>query len=109
MLRLQLTAALAMCAHASIKQGWVADGCTGSGCPDGSLLTSATWYYDYSIGSPYGYGTVPSTGAAFIPMLWCTRDNTDAVPNYVDTTWGECAERQQKFALPAPSYLPHFD
>ena len=37
---------VALTVSASQKQGFVADVCTGSGCPDASLLTSSTWFYD---------------------------------------------------------------
>lgn len=37
-------------AAASEKRGFVADGCAGGGCEDRTLLSAASWYYDYNPG-----------------------------------------------------------
>lgn len=68
----------------SPKRGYVADGCTGSSCPDPQLLSGAAWYYDYDLSDPYGPSAYKE--GRFVPMSWCFASNY-TTPSYVNRTY----------------------
>jgi hypothetical protein len=88
-LSLSLTLASTGASALSPKRGYVADGCTGMSCTDFSLLTGASWRYDYNYGDP-NCGLSSSCPAAiansFVPMAWCLNDVSATIPPYVNTS-----------------------
>lgn len=53
------------------KRGVVADGCIGTNCTDGALLSNLEWYYDYNVADPWYGSSVANENVKFTPMHWC--------------------------------------
>ena len=89
-LRLAVLAALCVLVSAQVardgsgKRGFVADGCSGAACADFSLLSRASFYYDYNPSDPYA----PNGSPLFVPMHWCTKGLANAtIPASVNATF----------------------